>query len=308
MPRPSRTATRSHSHSRDDAETETGAGARAETGVSEALKRKRERDKDNQRKKRMREREYTARLEQKVAELEQRLTDSANAPSPSTPLLPEMHRSATDGLVSPITSSGRASSACITIRYDSDLACYDRADDHAREPERFAFAHAHAHASLPPLAPSPSDMGHSAASFFDPETIASPASLASHGSAATASTDVVVSTTLLTRLLSRPEWMRLPYNTIEPCPSPGSMKRGDRFAPILAELRSDPTLLAACDEVPKVLDLLFGGSSNQLANLIEPETSLEPTLPPERFAVGWLIYIYVRVSRTKRAAHRRFPY
>ncbi|KAL6229319.1 hypothetical protein BDW75DRAFT_235296 [Aspergillus navahoensis] len=72
------------------------------------------------------------------------------------------------------------------------------------------------------------------------------------------------------------------------------LRRGEMFAPLLAHLRAEPGMEAACPPYPKVLDLFFGGSSNLLANFVHSEISGLPLLLPEKFASMYLVYLYLR--------------
>ncbi|EEU33814.1 uncharacterized protein NECHADRAFT_17059, partial [Fusarium vanettenii 77-13-4] len=57
---------------------------------------------------------------------------------------------------------------------------------------------------------------------------------------------------------------------------------------------SNPDKLSSAPETPKAVDLLFGGSSNLLANAVSEEAGPYALLPPEKFAISWLSYLFLR--------------
>lgn len=111
---------------------------------------------------------------------------------------------------------------------------------------------------------------------------------------ARSSTTLVVSSTLLETLLDAPVWLRLPLFSVKQ-QDPNYLLNGASLAPLIAQLRATPDLAASCPELPKPIDLLFGGSSNLLANTIAAELRDMPILPPEKFATSWISYLYCRV-------------
>ncbi|KAF9893309.1 hypothetical protein FE257_011739 [Aspergillus nanangensis] len=117
----------------------------------------------------------------------------------------------------------------------------------------------------------------------------------------------ILSSTLLDGLLDRPVWLRLPlYSTSQK--GHHYLIRGETFAPVIAQLRATRDLAVLCPDIPKPIDLLFGGSSNTLANFIVSELSDLPLLPPEKFASSWLIYLYCRwLIRPSQATFERLP-
>jgi hypothetical protein len=125
-------------------------------------------------------------------------------------------------------------------------------------------------------------------------------SLSSWSSTLTArrSTTLVVPSTLLETLLEAPAWLRLPLFSVKQ-QNPNYLLNGASLAPLIAQLRASSDLAASCLEIPKTIDLVFGGSSNPLANTIAGELRDLPILPPEKFATSWLSYLYCWVCTSK---------
>ncbi|KIW04976.1 uncharacterized protein PV09_04138 [Verruconis gallopava] len=104
-----------------------------------------------------------------------------------------------------------------------------------------------------------------------------------------------VSLSVLKKLLDTPEWLRTPlWNVDRPNANFRFLERGQGFVPLMAQLRATPSMAEKCPPVPKAIDLLFGGSSNVLANFVVDELAGLPLLSPEKFASCWHIYLYCR--------------
>ena len=108
------------------------------------------------------------------------------------------------------------------------------------------------------------------------------------------STTLVVPSTLLETLLDSPVWLRLPLFSVK-LQDPNYLVSGASLTPLIARLRATPDLATSCLDLPKPIDLLFGGSSNLLANTVAAELRDLPILPPEKFATSWVSYLYCRV-------------
>jgi hypothetical protein len=107
----------------------------------------------------------------------------------------------------------------------------------------------------------------------------------------------LVQADVLRSLLGTEEWARLPlWNVVRPNASYRFLNRGEGFVPLRDLLQKNPDLAQQCPPQPKSLDLLYGGSSNLLANFAHAELSNIPYLPPEKFASALVIYRYLRVS------------
>jgi hypothetical protein len=98
----------------------------------------------------------------------------------------------------------------------------------------------------------------------------------------------------LSKLLTTPEWLRFPLLSFSPLPGPQHLLLNDKFGSVIQRLRTTPNIADSLPATPKVLDLLFGGSRNELANLIVSTLAPYPLLPPEKFAISWLIYLHFR--------------
>ncbi|KAI9373935.1 hypothetical protein BJX61DRAFT_551919 [Aspergillus egyptiacus] len=107
------------------------------------------------------------------------------------------------------------------------------------------------------------------------------------------STALVVSSALLETLLDSPVWLRLPLFSAKQ-QDPHYLLSGASLTPLISQLRATPDLAASCLDLPKPIDLLFGGSSNPLANTVASELRDLPILAPEKFATSWVSYLYCR--------------
>lgn len=235
-----------------------------------ARMRKRERDKEAQRTKRDRERRYIANLEAELSKLRGQLEGSTGR---------------SDALLSPGTQTVPGEADAITINDNSDI------DGGARE-SSLCFA-----ASKASNDASPKTYFHSPPSM--PVVLSPVVSTVSSGGSIQGiqSDDIVLSSAALKRLLATPEWLRLPKWNLKP-PSNWILRGGD-FPELMAQLKADPTLAIACPLEPKALDLLFGGSSNLLANFSYEYSNGLPLLAPEKFASTYFMYSILRVSRAR---------
>ncbi|KIX03609.1 uncharacterized protein Z518_07162 [Rhinocladiella mackenziei CBS 650.93] len=92
----------------------------------------------------------------------------------------------------------------------------------------------------------------------------------------------------LERVLALPEWQRLPAKT------EGLRKCLDPLGPMVQHLRTSPELFELCSPQPQALDLMFGGSLNELANAIFQSTTHTPLRRPEKLAATWMNYLITR--------------
>lgn len=107
----------------------------------------------------------------------------------------------------------------------------------------------------------------------------------------------------LDSLLATPIWLRRPLHKWAPSPGGRPWSRGVRLASFFQETQSCPEIVSVCTPRPKVIDILFGGSKNLLANMIVAEVAKEALLLPEKFATSWALYVYCRVSRPLFSGH-----
>lgn len=107
-----------------------------------------------------------------------------------------------------------------------------------------------------------------------------------------------ISSTDLQALLAKPEWLRLPMWS--PCLASdmSDLTRMLSAAPddLAGEIGASPEDLTALPLEPKIIDLLFGDSSNKLANSIATKSRYTLIQTPERVAVLWNLYVYMHVS------------
>lgn len=96
--------------------------------------------------------------------------------------------------------------------------------------------------------------------------------------------------TNLDEILLIPYYKRLPRTFSIP------LGRPDPFVAIIERIRHNPEMFATFDVEPKALDLVFGGSHNELANAIAAAIECGPALRAEKFAIAYLCYMYCRVS------------
>ncbi|KAK9776783.1 putative BZIP domain-containing protein [Seiridium cardinale] len=232
--------------------------ASSESGQLTASERKRERDRLNQQTKRRREREHIATLEERVRCLEQELQFATS--HPNTPL-------------------------GITVRRQAPhhpIVRQDAGGDVESQPSSTPVVDAD-------LSPAGS---MSSTPSFESGTLQAVSTIESTPDLSTATITIAVDH--LNSLLNSPAWLRLPLLTHSPLPGPQLLLRSEMFGSVIERLRSTPNVAASLPATPKVLDLLFGGSQNELANLIVSFLTPYPSLAPERFAMSWLIYLYYR--------------
>lgn len=286
----------------------------------EALARKRERDKQNQRRKRQREREHTASLEARIRQLEHQL-ESATARSHhdhrSQGPAPGCHRANSTG-----GGTGQRREAVgrhpaptkVAAAAAATPACDDASPPLERlapeEPPRrssdgtlvWASPAADSVISMPStclVAYTPGRRLSSEEPRLSQSDSQSPPQLQASGSGRARESgtplEVTISVESLGTLLATPAWLRLPALTFSPSPAPRLLIRNEVFETAIRRLRADPDFVSTSPKVPKVMDLLFGGSRNELANLVSSELTPHALLPPERFATAWILYIMLRV-------------
>jgi hypothetical protein len=248
---------------------------------TEALSRKRDRDRNSQRRKREREREYIRELESKVHDLEGRLAEATTRFRLSNINHVGVigNLSATDATKISTLSLPSVPLLCASLRTPGN--------DHT----------SHIRAVTPSPEASESYNREIARPLLSRVTAIEPPLNLRHG-------NVTVSSTVLINLLSTPEWSRIPlWNISRPSSNYRFLERGGKFPALLSQLRSDSSMEMKCPPFPKAIDLLFGGSSNLLANFIFADLSGMPLLSPEKFASCWLIYMYFRVCDPDSSAH-----
>jgi hypothetical protein len=230
-----------------------------------AIERKRERDKLNQRSKRRRELEHIASLEERIRYLEQEI------------------RLATTHPVAELRSTAETQA----LGHPSDDA-NDGEDPGAGAP------------SHPPSWPASQCMPSASSAALVSQTLFDPASRLLDGLLACSATRpssgssgpaVTLALEPLTKLLESPEWMRLPLLSYLPATATAP---NEKFASAIEHLRATPSVATTLPTTPKALDLLFGGSRNDLADLIVSALAPYPVLLPEKFALSWLVYRYFR--------------
>lgn len=86
------------------------------------------------------------------------------------------------------------------------------------------------------------------------------------------------------------EWQRLPvhFSDYEGCRRP--------FDFAIELLQNQPDFAKFCTPYPKVLDLLLGGSLNELANAVFRVLAQSTIRRPERIAISWNGYLFIRVG------------
>lgn len=87
-----------------------------------------------------------------------------------------------------------------------------------------------------------------------------------------------------------PKWQRLPAlsSDYEGCGRP--------FDFAIQLLQSQPEFAKFCTPYPKIIDLMLGGSLNELANAIFRITAQSTIRRPERIAINWNGYLFIRVG------------
>lgn len=86
------------------------------------------------------------------------------------------------------------------------------------------------------------------------------------------------------------QWQRLPVlvSDYEGCGRP--------FDFAIELLQNQPDFAKFCTPYPKILDLLLGGSLNELANAVYRVLAQSTIRRPERIAIGWNGYLFIRAS------------
>lgn len=107
---------------------------------------------------------------------------------------------------------------------------------------------------------------------------------------------VTVSLDVLEACFAAPVWARLPLHGLSLVPNPMHCVRGNGLQLFIDLMRADASRQKLCPPKPKVIDILYGGSKNPLANLIVNECSKEALLAPEKLAVNFALYKYCRVN------------
>lgn len=245
-----------------------------------ALIRKRERDKQNQKNKREREREYVAGLEAKVQSLEKELAISN-----------VQHYSYAKSVQSPPTDHTFASDTNCRVSSDTEerivISCTmaDAVLGASAQLSSSNFEEIIGAIPPPNNAPIPST---SFVPFTPPSTLVNvlPCSLPD---------SAVVSLELLNRVITSPDWNRAPaWSLSQSNRSHQHFDRTASFLPLLAQLQADPAMKLVCPPIAKTLDLLFGGSSNPLANFVHSIIVHLPCRPPEKFGIIYVSYLYLR--------------
>jgi hypothetical protein len=108
---------------------------------------------------------------------------------------------------------------------------------------------------------------------------------------------VMVSISRLDSILGSPPWQRLPAHSI-------ADRCFDPYGPTVNEMRRSPEKFRMCGIEPKAVDLLLGGSSNELANATYQCTMLILNRRTEKLAIQWTTYMLARVSG-QAYTHRR---
>jgi hypothetical protein len=268
--------------------------------ASEALKRKRQRDKESQRRKRLRERQYTTTLEKRIAQLENQLAATTGLPEhptgqPTTPQCCSIGfdyydsrgqiRISPEEAVFPSASLAQVSPGLTLVDEISASAATPSQVLPSTSPQVLFTPQ-----SLDVETPPSSDNVPPGRSNSSPE-----AQITANTTPSTQGQDISVPLSLFESVLRTPEWMRIPNLNFSQISSARPWIRGDRLGPFVRRIRSDPEAEALCPPQPKTIDILFGGSKNVLANLIAGEVAKEALLPPEKFAISWMLYLYVKV-------------
>lgn len=268
--------------------------------LSEALKKKRERDRRNQRRKRQRERELTENLQAKVRLLEEQLRNAGGHHDETAPIQEQTpsYTKADDrnsGLEDEANPSLQQPSRIIDISDASQDRCADIGSDNTLVSEiidnLILFDPLQGQDPLggPSLSVGSDD------SPYHNVVLPTQSQEADHDETRNPGCSITVPLKALGTLLDMPKSLRLPRVTFQPRSEPRLLIHSEGYGLLIERLRNTPDLLGLCPEVPKVLDLLFGGSKNLLANAIALELVPYPLLPPEKFAISWLNYLFVRV-------------
>lgn len=101
--------------------------------------------------------------------------------------------------------------------------------------------------------------------------------------------ELTIPITKLEEILTLPEWLRMPPT------APPTKTCFDPFGPIIQEMRKSIHLFKLCSPEPAALDLVLGGSLNELANAVHRATLHDPLRRTEKFAINWMSYLVARV-------------
>lgn len=107
--------------------------------------------------------------------------------------------------------------------------------------------------------------------------------------------EIRVSEQRLQRILTVPVWERLPLNLSTTGKS--FQPSFDPFGGITDKIRISPERLRTCSPYPSPVDLLYGDSTNELANWIASVTYPNPSRRTEKLAYQWYTYMIARVSQ-----------
>ncbi|VUC30472.1 unnamed protein product [Clonostachys rosea] len=256
---------------------------------SDALRKKRERDKVSQRKKRQREREYTVSLEEKIQQLEDELAKSLS-PTASNHgpwgTHPSGHCCSCRGNHSRYHGQDNETQICMKqpIALEEDGPSFVDTEvtfaDSAFKPRPVLLDEA--------IEDIDEINGTDSLSILSME---SPRTKSSHSTSSFESVPFDV----FEKVLGVPVWSRTPLHSWALGNTERSWVRGDKLLPFIRTMRADPNSESMCPPQPAVIDILYGGSSqNVLANLISTEVAKEALLPPEKFAISWALYLYCR--------------
>jgi hypothetical protein len=240
------------------------ANTSADCGAQCIIARKRDRDKINQRNKRRREQEYVFSLEARIHQLEN-LLQQQNLGHGTDHETPGQTEQAAD-LVLPNALEAVASVVETGSLHQmvSSLATVDHGS---------AFATS---AQVRPALP----------------VLASPHAT-THDTAAQQSGCLLVREARMQQLLDAPEWLRMPLSDTSTGPT---LEASSQLVKTLLQLQEDPDSPTYCPADPKLIDLLYGGSSNILANAVVASAGDMPLLPQEKFASSWMVYKFCRVK------------
>ncbi|CAI6098840.1 unnamed protein product [Clonostachys chloroleuca] len=260
---------------------------------SDALRKKRERDKVSQRRKRQREREYTVSLEEKIRRLEDELAKSssptasnhdpwaARPPGPCYSCCGSHHHcDIQDDETQICTKQTVALGEDGPTSTDSGVTLASMSQ--ASGFRRYSVLLDGAIEDIDDVS------GQDSLSILSME---SPRTKSSHSTSSFESVPFDV----FEKVLGVPEWSRIPLHSWSLENKERSWVRGDKLLPFIQTMRADPNSESMCPPQPAVIDILYGGSSqNVLANLISTEVAKEALLPPEKFAISWALYLYCR--------------
>ncbi|OAA36803.1 hypothetical protein BBO_08082 [Beauveria brongniartii RCEF 3172] len=260
------------------------------TRSAEAARRKRERDRNCQRRKRERDRQYTACLEERIRELVGQLERATGqkqaAPAAGDPAEECSRTAGSWSAPRPSPQWSPGSTAPAPRRRRSAATEEEDEDEDEDEAGRANKNHYH-HRSQSLDSSSSSSVQQQ---LLSPVESSDPVSSSSSSSSET----VAVSLYVLKTCLAAPRWARLPLHGLSFMSDPRHCVRGSGLPLFIQRTRADAGQEGLCPPRPKVIDILYGGSKNPLANIIVEGCSGEPLLAPERLAISWAVYQYCR--------------